>query len=76
MSETQLNSRMTDALTICNALDQAVQTLTLRDESRWAAWMCYLLSALEQQASSPRTYQAFLRNLQEHIGVRLERGGW
>jgi hypothetical protein len=67
---------MIDALTICNALDQAVEAMTLRDESRWAAWTCYMLGALEQQASGPRAYQGFLQALQEHIQTRLERGEW
>ena len=75
MSKTTLNSRMIDALAICNALDDAAQTLTLRDEAHWAAWLRYLLQALEQKTASG-AYQVFLKTLRGEIDSRLEHGRW
>ena len=76
MSKISLNSRMTDALAICNALDDAAQTLTLRDEAHWAAWLRYLLQALEQKTAGNGAYQVFLKTLRGEIDSRLEHGRW
>lgn len=76
MRKARLNSRMIDALTICNALDSAAETMTLRDEAHWAAWLCYFLQVLEQNAGSNGAYQAFLERLQGDISNRLESGRW
>lgn len=76
MSKTPLNSRMIDALAICNALDNAAQILTLRDEAHWAAWLRYLLQALEQKTGSNGAYQVFLKTLHGEIDNRLEHGRW
>ncbi len=76
MSKTPLNSRMIDALAICNALDSAAQTMTLRDEAHWVAWLRYLLQALEQKTDSNGAYQAFLEALHGEIDSRLEHGRW
>jgi N-glycosylase/DNA lyase len=76
MRKTLLNSRMIDALTICNALDSAAETMTLREEAHWAAWLRYFLQVLEQNAGSNRAYQAFLERLQGDISSRLESGRW
>ena len=71
-----VNSRMSDALEICNSLDQAAQSLSLREEERWPAWMRYFLGALEQQATSPAAYQDFLECLRSDITVCLKQGRW
>jgi hypothetical protein len=76
MRKALLNSRMIDALTICNALDTAAETMTLRDEAHWAAWIRYFLQVLEQNAGSNDAYQAFLERLQGDISNRLESGRW
>jgi hypothetical protein len=75
-SKIAVNSRMSDALEICNSLDQAAQSLSLREEARWAAWMRYFLGALEQQATSPVAYHDFLECLRTDITARLKRGCW
>jgi aminoglycoside phosphotransferase (APT) family kinase protein len=75
-SKTAVNSRMSDALEICNSLDQAAQSLSLREEERWPAWMRYFLGALEQQATSPAAYQEFLECLRADIANRLRRESW
>jgi hypothetical protein len=76
MRKTLLNSRMIDALTICNALDSAAQTMTLRDEAHWAAWLRYFLQVLEQNAGSNGAYRGFLEHLQDDISSWLEHGRW
>lgn len=76
MSKIPMNSRMIDALAICNALDNAAQAMTLRDEAHWAAWLRYLLQALEQKTAGNGAYQAFLKTLHGEIGSRLENGRW
>jgi N-glycosylase/DNA lyase len=76
MRKALLNSRMIDALTICNALDSAAETMTLRDEAHWAAWLRYFLQELEQNAGSNGAYQDFLERLRDDISSRLESGQW
>jgi N-glycosylase/DNA lyase len=76
MSKTPLNSRMIDALAICNALDNAAQIMTVKDEDHWAAWLRYFLQALEQKTVSSEAYQSFLETLHGEIGSRLEHGQW
>lgn len=71
-----VKSRMTGALEICNSLDQAAQSLSLREEERWSAWMRYFLGALEQQATTPAAYREFLECLRADIADRLLRGSW
>jgi hypothetical protein len=71
-----VNSRMSDALEICNSLDQAAQSLSLREEERWPAWMRYFLGALEQQSTSSAAYHDFLECLRSDIAARLTRGCW
>ena len=76
MSKAVFNSRMIDALVICNTLDNAAQAMSLRDESNWAAWLRYFLEVLEQKADSNGSYQDFLERLGGHIASRLEQGRW
>ena len=76
MNKTPLNSRMIDALAICNALDSAAQAMALRDEGHWAAWLRYLLQALEQKTAGNGVYQSFLKTLHDEIDSRLENGQW
>jgi hypothetical protein len=76
MNKTPLNSRMIDALAICNALDSAAQAMALRDEAHWAAWLRYLLQALEQKTAGNGAYQTFLKTLHGEIDSRLENGRW
>jgi hypothetical protein len=76
MGKTPLSLATLNALTICQALDSAAEAMTLHDGSQWAAWMCYLLQALEYKAADPTAYQAFLESVDRDLAVRLERGRW
>jgi hypothetical protein len=76
MSKTKLNSDMIDALSICQALDDSAQMLTLSDGSNWAAWVRYFLEALEHKASNSGIYEAFLESLGDELSARLEQGQW
>ena len=76
MGETRFNMRMAKALRICRALDETAEILTLSDSGNWAAWLCYLLQALEDKAPGAGSYEQVLKNLQKAIAARLERGRW
>lgn len=76
MNKSTLTLEMIDALSTCNALDNAAYTLSIHDGANWAPWVHYFLEVLQHKAASPEAYEAFLQNLQRGITTRLEQGQW
>jgi hypothetical protein len=76
MSESRLNLATLNALTICQSLDSAAETLTMSDRAKWSAWLHYFLQALEYKAGHSSDYEACLERVRSDITARMEKGHW